>query len=94
MNQREFQKRLKEFAEGRSGSFGYPFVSLRSVAEALDLEAAALVKFLDKERAAGRVVMNPIDEKTEENLPASLLVLRFKEPDGSMGAYVSLAIKP
>ncbi|AGY59875.1 hypothetical protein [Gloeobacter kilaueensis] len=94
MNHGEFQKRLKALAAAREGQFGYPFVSLKAVAEALALGLPELSKHLDQERQAGRLVMNPIDEKTEENLPTGLIAVHLKDADGTSRSYVSLALKP
>ena len=94
MNQREFQKRLAALLAEREGSFGYPFLSLAVLAEAMALSPAELTKHVEQERTAGRVVMNPIDEKTEANLPAAVIALRFADADGTVKPYVSLALKP
>jgi hypothetical protein len=94
VDQREFQKQLKALSEAQEGKFGYPFLSLRSIGEAFGLSVEQLTRHVIAEREAGRVVMNPIDEKTEENLPATLTVLHLNDPDGTVRAYVSLALKP
>jgi len=94
MDQGEFHRQLQKLTESQQGQFGYPFLSLKQVAEALHLDRENLIRLVEAERAAGHLVMNPIDEKTAENLPASLLALTLDDPDGEARVYVSLALKP
>lgn len=94
MNQRDFHRQLKILSKEAEGRFGYPFLSLKQVAAALALAPDELIRLLQAERAAGHIVMNPLDQKAIDNLPVTLLGLQLSDPDGEVRTYVSLALKP
>jgi hypothetical protein len=94
VNQRDFQKKLKALSDEHQGKFGYPFMSLKQIMGSFELSEKEFTKLLQQEMSQGRVVMNPIDERTLENLPATLLPLTLTGPEGEERIYVSLALKP
>ncbi|MBC8123280.1 MAG: hypothetical protein H7Y22_15770 [Gemmatimonadaceae bacterium] len=94
MNHREFQKRLKEVSAEHKESFGYPFISLRVIAEVLKLDEVELREHVQRELTDQKVVMSPISEQIQENLSAGLQGVTLVDVSGQTGVYVSLALKP